>query len=81
MKELGKKSNPPPQPLRGKSFLLLIIVSGKKEMRPTASLEALKDGIVIIGGCNQDGRDIQLTPLRDMPGSLIIINAIHTLLP
>jgi hypothetical protein len=37
-------------------------------MRPTASLEALKEGIIIIGGCNQDGRNIHLTPLRDMPG-------------
>jgi CHASE2 domain-containing sensor protein len=41
---------------------------------------ALKDKIVLIGGSYTDGGDLHYTPLDDMPGGLIIINAIHSLL-
>jgi len=41
---------------------------------------ALKDKIVLIGGSYTDGGDMHATPLEDMPGGLIIINAIHSLL-
>lgn len=47
---------------------------------PTASLEPLEGSIVIIGGSYKGGRDIHWTPLEEMPGALILINAIHTLL-
>lgn len=50
------------------------------ESPPTANLEALKDSIVVIGGSYSDGRDIHQTPLGSMPGGLIIINAIYSLL-
>jgi CHASE2 domain-containing sensor protein len=40
----------------------------------------LKDKIVVIGGSYDDGGDIHPTPLEAMPGALIIINAIHSLL-
>ncbi len=50
------------------------------ELPPTASLDALKNRIVVIGGSYGEGRDLHLTPLGEMPGALIIINAIHTLL-
>lgn len=46
----------------------------------TASLEPLEGSIVIIGGSFKRGRDIYWTPLAEMPGALILINAIHTLL-
>jgi len=46
----------------------------------TECLERLTDHIVIIGGSYRDGGDIHLTPLDEMPGSLIILNAIHSLL-
>jgi len=36
--------------------------------------------IAIIGASNEDARDIHMTPLGPMPGSLILINAIHSLL-
>jgi len=41
---------------------------------------ALTDKIVLIGGSYTDGGDLHHTPLDDMPGGLIIINAIHSLL-
>lgn len=44
------------------------------------SLEALTGSIVVIGGSYEDGHDNHLTPLGEMPGALILINAIHTLL-
>lgn len=44
------------------------------------NLEKLTDNIVVIGGSYRDTRDVHLTPLETMPGALIIINAIHSLL-
>ena len=34
--------------------------------------------IVVIGGSNSAARDIHATPVGRMPGSMILINAIHT---
>ncbi|EDN66545.1 membrane protein [Beggiatoa sp. PS] len=42
--------------------------------------QQLAGSIVVIGGSYQEGHDIHWTPLEEMPGALIIINAIHTLL-
>jgi hypothetical protein len=41
---------------------------------------ALRDKIVLIGGSYTDGGDIHATPLDDMPGGLVVLNAIHSLL-
>jgi hypothetical protein len=49
------------------------------ESPPIASLTALQDKIIVIGG-SYDGHDVYRTPLDYMPGSLILINAIHSLL-
>lgn len=43
-------------------------------------LAGLNNAIVIIGGSFSDIRDIHITPLGDSPGSLIILNAIYSLL-
>jgi len=42
--------------------------------------EQLKDNIVEIGGSYRAARDIYMTPLGEMPGTLVVINAIHSLL-
>jgi len=42
--------------------------------------KGLKDSIVIIGGSYAEGRDHYQTPLGLMPGALVIINAVHSLL-
>ncbi len=46
----------------------------------TENLNKLKDSIVVIGGSYRDARDVHITPLEEMPGALVIINAINTLL-
>ena len=43
------------------------------------SAELLKDRIVVIGGTAKFERDMHLTPVGEMPGALIIINAIYSL--
>lgn len=43
-------------------------------------LKDFKDKIVFIGGSYGEGRDSHLTPLGQMPGALVVINAIHSLL-
>lgn len=50
-----------------------------KKEDSTAKTE-LKDSIVIIGKSHFDTTDIHKTPLGDMPGMLVIANAIHSLL-
>lgn len=45
-----------------------------------ALLETAKDQVVIIGGSYGEGRDIHATPLGEMPGMLILTNAIYSLL-
>jgi hypothetical protein len=61
---------------------ILTILSAQRyaESPPMADLSDLKNSIVVIGGSYSDGRDIHLTPLGNMPGPLILINAIHSLL-
>ena len=61
---------------------ILTILSAQRyaESPPTADLNTLKNRIVVIGGSYSDGRDIHVTPLGNMPGPLILINAIHSLL-
>ncbi|WP_069469815.1 CHASE2 domain-containing protein [Candidatus Marithrix sp. Canyon 246] len=65
---------------KDKPIVTIFSAQAYAESKPQASLEPLTDNIVIIGGSYRDGNDIHLTPLNKMPGSLIIINAIHTLL-
>jgi len=45
-----------------------------------ASLGSLKNSIVVIGGSHYEGHDIHQTPLGKMPGALVLINAMHSLL-
>ncbi|SVD86106.1 uncharacterized protein METZ01_LOCUS438960, partial [marine metagenome] len=40
----------------------------------------LKDRIVVIGGSFAENRDNYLTPIGMMPGAMILINAMHSLL-
>ncbi|MDM8563478.1 CHASE2 domain-containing protein, partial [Candidatus Marithioploca araucensis] len=63
-----------------KAIVTILPAQPYAELPPTASLDALKNSIVVIGGSYSGGRDTHLTPLDEMPGALIIINAIHTLL-
>ena len=64
----------------GNAVIIILPAQRYAESPPVASLEVLKNSIVVIGGSYGEGRDVHLTPLGEMPGALIIINAIHTLL-
>jgi CHASE2 domain-containing sensor protein len=64
----------------GKTMISIFSAEDFAELPPKVNLEALKNSIVVIGGSYSEGRDIHLTPLGEMPGALIIINAIRTLL-
>jgi len=63
---------------------ILTILSAQPyaELPSQASLEKLKDSIVIIGGSYGWGResDVHSTPIGEMPGAMVIINAIYSLL-
>jgi CHASE2 domain-containing sensor protein len=50
------------------------------ESPPQAKLKTLTDSIVILGKSYREGSDIHSTPLGDMSGALIIVNAIHSVL-
>ena len=65
----------------GKTIISIFSAKDFAELSPKVNLEALKNSIVVIGGSYREGRDYaNLTPLGEMPGALIIINAIRTLL-
>jgi hypothetical protein len=63
--------------------VILSVVSAQpylKFQQNPHSAEALKNSIVVIGGSYAEGRDTHITPLGEMPGALIVINAIYSLL-
>jgi CHASE2 domain-containing sensor protein len=64
----------------GQPIITILPAQPYAEVPLTVSLAPLKNSIVVIGGSYSEGRDTHLTPLGEMPGALIIINAIHTLL-
>jgi len=49
------------------------------EAAGSLSTELLRNAIVAIGGSFAEGRDLHLTPLGEMPGALILLNALHSL--
>ena len=56
-------------------FSALPITDGNK---PVAS-DAVTGRVVVIGGSFWESRDLYLTPLGQMPGFLVLVNAIHSL--
>jgi len=62
------------------NILIVLPALHYAETSSTVNLDILTDSIVIIGGSYTDGRDIHMTPIGYMPGALILINALHTLL-
>jgi CHASE2 domain-containing sensor protein len=61
---------------------ILTILPAKFYATPNsqASLDSLKNSVVVIGGSHYEGHDIHQTPLGEMPGALVLINAMHSLL-
>ncbi len=56
-------------------FSALLITDGNK---PVAR-DAVTGRVVVIGGSFWESRDLYLTPLGQMPGFLVLVNAIHSL--
>jgi len=61
-----------------KSNVLTVLSASTYEKAQTSS--DLKGSIVIIGSSRSDTRDIHKTPIGEMPGMLVIANAIYSLL-
>lgn len=59
---------------------LLTIMSANKILKKEASDEPLRNSITIIGGSYVEGRDWHATPLGWMPGMLVLVNSIQSLL-
>ena len=59
---------------------LLTIMSANKVIEKRVSPEPLRDSITVIGGSYLEGRDWHATPLGWMPGMLVLVNGIHSLL-
>ena len=66
----------------GVPILTIFSAQHYAESPPQANLERLNDSIVVIGGSYGIGRasDVHPTPIGNMSGALILINAIYTLL-
>ncbi len=59
---------------------LLTIMSANKILKKGASDEPLRDSITILCGSYIEGRDWHATPLGWMPGMLVLVNSIQSLL-
>lgn len=51
----------------------------ERDVQATSSDDLINDKIVIIGSSYQDSRDQHQTPIGEMPGALVIMNAIQSL--
>jgi CHASE2 domain-containing sensor protein len=45
-----------------------------------ADTSALRDRVVVIGGSFADARDLYATPLGEMPGAIVLVNSIESLI-
>ena len=59
---------------------LLTIMSANKILNKSSSDKPLRDSVTIIGGSYLEGRDWHATPLGWMPGMLVLVNSIQSLL-
>jgi len=57
----------------------LSVFSAESYREKMRTSDLLKDKIVVIGGSYGEGRDTHKTPLKEMPGGLVLINAISSL--
>lgn len=78
--KLGPDESRPEVMVDGRPWRLLTVVPAKAVteggIRPTVA----PGHIAVIGASNQDARDIHATPLGMLPGSLILINAMHSVI-
>ena len=72
----------PPMRRGDRALPLVIELSASLVVARTQEVadEAVHGRVVIIGGSYRDGRDIYATPLGAMPGTFVLLNAVHSLL-
>jgi CHASE2 domain-containing sensor protein len=56
-----------------------VTISAARPDQPISSSQRIKDTVVVIGGSNEDARDLHETPIGLMPGALIVANSIYSL--
>ena len=78
--KLGEGETRPEVVLDGRNTRLLTIIPAHAVTEGGLKLTFPAGHIAVIGASNQDARDNHFTPLGAMPGSLILINAIHSLI-
>jgi CHASE2 domain-containing sensor protein len=64
----------------GQQVKLLNVIPAYAITEGQLPIKAVEKSVVVIGASFNDSRDIHMTPLGAMPGSLIIMNAIHSVL-
>lgn len=77
---LGPDERYPRDPRTGQELLSVVSALPISEAGAPLSPELFAGRIVVIGGSFHEGRDLHRTPLGPMPGALVIINAIDSLL-
>lgn len=70
----------PRDPRTGVQLLSVVPAAPLAREDGPADPAAFKDRVVVIGGSYEEGRDVYRTPLGPMPGALILINSIDSLL-
>jgi CHASE2 domain-containing sensor protein len=81
-KDASEKTIPTVMTFEGKERLLMSRVSARSVENVDGEYGSadLQDRVVFIGGSFSDSRDVYLSPLGEMPGVLVLINALHSLL-
>lgn len=77
--QLAKDETRPEIRFNGQNIRLLNIVPARAVTEGGMRPEFPLGHVAVIGASHQDARDTHATPLGSMPGSLILINAIHSL--
>lgn len=83
--KLGPTTARPPITVGGRSTPILFqvpahqVINAPDPATKKAAEEMMRNRVVVIGGSFRDGRDIYATPLGPMPGTFIIVNAVHSL--
>lgn len=66
--------------LRGNRTLLTLPAMLVEQYAATDAASAMQDAVVVVGNTHYDSKDFHLTPVGEIPGVLLVANAIYSLL-
>lgn len=78
--ELRRGESYPRDPQTGRQLLSVVPAAPLVRNHGPFDRSVFADRVVVIGGSFEEGRDVYRTPLGPMPGALILINAMDSLL-